>query len=115
MLENAIIFIDDYDDVFQQMALKSSTRRKRTDVHKLYYNSSSFLYIISISSTSKRNFLYIILMDSVWNLLGNPSFLVGVKCGVLTTLAFYYLTSRQSSNAGKKKENEVYAQYNWII
>jgi len=45
-------------------------------------------------------------MDYAWNLLGNPSFLVGVKCGVLTSLAFYYLTSRQSAKAGKYEENE---------
>ena len=53
-------------------------------------------------------------MDYAWNLLGNPSFLVGVKCGVLTSLAFYYLTSRQSAKAGKYEENEevLYLQHN---
>ena len=42
-------------------------------------------------------------------MLGNPTFLVGVKCGVLTSVAFYYLTSSLKAEAptAQNKENDV--------
>ena len=56
--------------------------------------------------SSNTNILW--KMDFIWNLLGNHSFLIGVKCGILTSLGFYYITSKKSSNADKIQESDVY-------